>query len=38
MESIAELEINLPRIVPVETPEGLTIVQIDAAVRDIKGV
>jgi hypothetical protein len=32
MESIAELDIELPRVVPVESAKGLTIVQVHTPV------
>jgi predicted nuclease with RNAse H fold len=38
MEPIADLGINLMRIVPVETAEGLAVVEIHPAVSHIKGV
>src|ERR1700676_1114708 len=38
MESVAQLDENFPRIVPVETAEGLAVVEIHAAVGHIQGV
>ena len=38
MESIAELDINLPGVVPVEATEGLAVVEIHSAVGHIQGI
>ena len=38
MESIAELDINLPWVVPVEATESLAVVEIHPAVGHIQGI
>ena len=37
-ESIAELDVNLPWVVPVEPTEGLAVVEILPAVSHIQGI
>ena len=38
MESIAELDINLPGLVPMEATEGLAVVQIHTAVSGVQRI
>ena len=38
MESIAELDINLPWVVPVEATESLAVVEIHSAVGHVQGI
>lgn len=38
MESIAELDVNLPWVVPVEASEGLAVVEVDSAVSHVQSV
>jgi hypothetical protein len=38
MESVAQFGINLPRVVPVETSEGLAVVEVHAAVGYVQGI
>src|SRR5713101_7766058 len=38
MESITELHVNLPRVVPVESAEGLAVVEVHAPVGYVQGI
>ena len=38
MEPIANLDINLPWIIPVETTKGLAVIEFDAAVRHVERI
>ena len=38
MESIADLDINLPWVVPVEATEGLPVVKVDSAVGHVQSI
>jgi hypothetical protein len=38
MESIADLDVNLPWVVPVEASERLAVVEVDSAVSHVQGV
>src|SRR5258708_7826601 len=38
MEAIAQLDVNFPRVIPVEAAERLAVVKIHPAIRDIQGV
>ena len=38
MESIADLDINLPWVVPVEATEGLAVVKVDSAVGHVQSI
>jgi hypothetical protein len=38
MESITDLDINLPWVVPVEATEGLAVIEVDSAVGHVQGI
>ena len=38
MEAIAQLDVNFPRVIPVEAAERLAVVKIHPAIRDVQGV
>ena len=38
MESVAELEIDLPWVVPMEATEGLAVVEVDSAVGHVQDI